>query len=82
MGREDDASEKDTVNSYVGKARNRLHSQYNIDDLPEDDVKRILSNLPEDDSKPVDAYALTQNEIRREVSFFYSIELLLYLMCL
>lgn len=53
--------------SYVGKSRPLLHTQYNIEDLPADDVKRIMANLPDDDSKPVDAFALSQNDIRREL---------------
>lgn len=59
--------ENDTGGSYVGKARPLLHTQYNIEDLPADDVKRIMANLPDDESKPVDAFALSQNDIRREV---------------
>ena len=59
--------EQDSLSSYVGKTRKAADSEYCIDDLPEADLARIMANLPEDDSKPADAYELSQNDLRREL---------------
>lgn len=53
--------------SYIGKFKQKNEVSFSLEDMPEEDIKKVMENLPVDNSLPPDAFELSQNDIRREV---------------
>ena len=52
---------------YERKRKTNNKDDFTINNLEQEDIDRIMNNLPIDESRPADAFELSQNDIRREL---------------